>query len=48
MLVQQLKERTVEGSIHFICDIQSQNIAFQPSEKLHFDKFTLGPTMVGP
>ena len=37
MLVQQLKERIVEGSIYCICKNQSQNSAFQLSENLHFD-----------
>ena len=35
MLVQQLKERILIGRIYHICDNQSQNSVFQPSEKLY-------------
>ena len=48
MLVQQVKERIFEGSIHCICNTQSQNKIFQPSENLNFDTSSLGPTIVGP
>jgi len=48
MLAQQLKEHMVTGLFTVFAHKQSQNVVFQPSENLHFENFSPGPTMVGP
>ena len=48
MVVKQLKELIIEGSTYCICKSQSQSSVFQPSENLHFDNVSAGPTMEGP
>ena len=48
MLVQQLKERIIEGSIYCICKTTISNSLLQPFESLYFDIFSPSPTMVDP
>ena len=48
MLVQQLKERVVKGSIYCVCKYQYKNSLFQPSENFHFDIFFSVPNHGGP
>ena len=48
MLLEKLKGGIVEGSIYLIYKNLPQNSVFQPSENLHLDNFSPGPTMKGP
>ena len=48
MLLQQLKEYIVKGSIYCTCKNQYHNSLFQLSENLDFEILSPGPTKVGP
>jgi len=48
MLLRQLKELMVKGSIYCNSKTQYQNSLFQPSENLYFELYSAGPTMMGP
>ena len=48
MLLQQLKEHIVKGSIDCTCKNQYHNSLFQLSENLDFEILSPGPTKVGP
>jgi len=48
MLVQQLKERIVKGSVYCTCKNHYQKSIFQPSEKAYCKNLSPSLTMVGP
>ena len=48
MLVHQLKELIVNGSIYCICKYHSQNSVFQPSENFNIENFYPDLTIVNP
>ena len=47
MLMQQLNERMIIGSVYCIYKNQSENRIFQPSKKLCFKDYSPVPIMVG-